>query len=56
MMINAAFFHTLLGWVCQGVFTVGILILAARLKMFPYVVFFSNKPLPKAGHNDNNSV
>ena len=36
----------LLGWLCQGFITVGLLILAAKMGLFPYVVFIATKPPP----------
>lgn len=36
--------HDVLGWILQGFVTTGMLILAAKMGLFPYVIFFHGKP------------
>lgn len=39
MIMDPQFTHNLLGWMIQAMFTAGALILAAKMGLFPYVVF-----------------
>lgn len=41
--MDTQFAQTLLGWVCQGFITVGLLVLAAKTGLFPRVFFFAGK-------------
>lgn len=37
--MNPSFGVDLLGWVCQGFVTVTLMIVACKMRLFPYVVF-----------------